>query len=159
MLPATPSSFVNTNGHVNGQATRTHPAKASKTAFNDAYTVRQILEGNGYTQAGQRRYSRPEKADSSGVDVNDGDNMAFVYSSNDQLFKPERQGTGGAVGYDPYGLFVELEFSGDAIAATKEAAKRLGIAGESRRLTGRMCATATGPGGNTSGGERTAYRP
>lgn len=94
-------------------------------AFNEAHSVRTLLQQYGYTGAAEgKRLVRPS-GHSPSVAVVDGENISFHWSSNDPLHKANGEGKPYAV--DPFEIFAFYEHGDDKKSATKAAAKLLGI--------------------------------
>ncbi len=91
-------------------------------AFNRAHTIEEMLENHGYAKARGGRYIRPG-GHSASVSVHDG--RSCHWSTNDPLNDGKlRDGMGV---HDAFGIFTQLDHSGDVRAAVKAAAEKLGI--------------------------------
>lgn len=119
-------------------------------AFNGAHKVRDLLAQYGYTAAPHGgRLSRPGQPESAGVSVVDGDNVAFAWSSNDPLHRPN--GSGNPLPIDPFDVFAFFEHHDDKKAATKAAAKLLGMV-ETHHAAGATTSEAASPVSLSLGG-------
>lgn len=93
-------------------------------AFNEMHSITALLARYGYTQQG-RKWSRPGKDDSLGVNIDEPGNVSFHWSSNDPL---HRSGRGGQpLPVDPFDVYTHFEHGGDVKAAVKAAARELGL--------------------------------
>lgn len=93
-------------------------------AFNEVHSITALLARYGYTQQG-RKWSRPGKDDSLGVNIDEAGNVSFHWSSNDPLHRPGRSGQPLPV--DPFDVYTHFEHNGDVKAAVKAAARELGL--------------------------------
>ena len=93
-------------------------------AFNDRYKIADVLRGYAYTGEGVR-LSRPDKADSRGVQIKTDKNVAFPWSGNDPLHRTN--GNGNPLPVDPFAAYCQYEHNGDVKAAVKAAAGLLGM--------------------------------
>lgn len=87
--------------------------------FNEAHSIQEMLERNGYKRKGDR-YARPGGTSPSVTILNGG---SFHHSSNDPL-----QCDGHT--QDAFSVYVECEHGGDYKSAVKSAAKELGLSHE-----------------------------
>ncbi|HEX4025885.1 MAG TPA: bifunctional DNA primase/polymerase [Steroidobacteraceae bacterium] len=87
-------------------------------AFNAAHDSIAILESHGYARAGKRRWRSPDGHGMAGV-VLLPDGKIFCHHSSDAL--------GDEKPHDAFDLYVRLEHHGDVRAATRTAARLLGM--------------------------------
>lgn len=87
-------------------------------AFNEHNDIRALLELHGYVPAGRRRWKSPFGKNMAGV-VQMDDGRIYVHHVSDPL--------GDGKGHDAFDVFAVLEHRGDVRAATREAARLLGL--------------------------------
>jgi hypothetical protein len=92
--------------------------------FNQVHSITALLARYGYLQRG-RKWSRPGKDDSLGVNVDEVGNVSFHWSSNDPMHKTNP--TGRPLPVDPFDIYTHFEHNGDVKAAVKAAARELGL--------------------------------
>ena len=93
------------------------------TAFNDHYTVRELLTRHGYEPRGEQRYLAPTSSTKlAGVHIlrrDDGRECCYSHHGSDPL--------AGEHTHDAFSVFCQLEHSGEVKAAVKAAAAELGM--------------------------------
>ncbi len=85
--------------------------------FNAAHNVTSLLESYGYERRG-KRFSKPKTSHSAGLVLLD-DNQVYCHHAGDVL--------GDGKPHDAFDVYVQLEHRGDIRAATRAAAKLLGM--------------------------------
>jgi len=91
-------------------------------AYNQATNIRDALRAYGYTLVGTRYFVRPNKQPRDGVSgtIDDANNRAYTFSSNDPAYDPaETSPSGAGCTLRPFDLLCRLSFHGDAKAAVR----------------------------------------
>lgn len=100
-------------------ATRRHTGPSVIRAFNEAHDVVTLLESHGYAPAGKRRWRSPSGHGMAGVVLLPDGQRIFCHHASDPL--------GDDKPHDAFDLFVHFDHCGDVRAATRAAAKMLGM--------------------------------
>lgn len=104
-----------------------YSAEDVEKAFNARHDVSEILKRNGYRVEGDKAW-RPSSSDPTpSITILSGGDLSHHFGTNDRL---HGQG-GGSDGctFNPFGLFVSLEHSGDYKAAVRTASASMGMDG------------------------------
>jgi len=91
-------------------------------AYNQATNIRDLLRAYGYTLVGERYFVRPGKHPRDGISgtIDDANNRAYTFSSNDPAYDPRDTSPSGAgCTLRPFDLLCRLSFGGDAKAAVR----------------------------------------
>ena len=91
-------------------------------AYNQATNIRDALRAYGYTLVGARYFVRPGKDPRDGISgtIDDANNRAYTFSSNDPAYDPRDTSPSGAgCTLRPFTLLCRLSFGGDAKAAVR----------------------------------------
>jgi hypothetical protein len=98
--------------------------------FDQAHDIYSTLERYGYTRCGNRYLSPHSQTKMPGVHVFEDANKCWIHHASDPLCSED---SGHPVG--PFDLYTQFEFNGDYRAATKAAAKDLGIDHASKNVS------------------------
>ena len=91
-------------------------------AYNQATNIRDLLRAYGYTLVGERYFVRPGKHPRDGISgtIDDANNRAYTFSSNDPAYDPRDVSPSGAgCTLRPFDVLCRLSFGGDAKAAVR----------------------------------------